>query len=257
MADEPATADGGGPTPLFFEIFSGLPRQGPGDEASTRRALALVPGVGPGTRVLDVGCGTGTQTLVLARHTPAYIVALDAHRPFVATLKRRARALGLADRIDARVGDMRALDFPPESFDLIWSEGAIFIMGFEEGLRAWRGLLAPGGHLAVTEACWTKPDPPPECVAFWAEEYPAMRDVPTLNAGAVASGYDCVGHFVLPASSWWDDYYRPLARNVARFRTRHRGDVDAQRLADRVQHEIDIWRAAFAYYSYVFFVLRR
>ena len=54
-------------TALFFELFSGLPRQGPGSAASTRRALGLVPGVGPRTRVLDIGCGTGDQTMVLAR----------------------------------------------------------------------------------------------------------------------------------------------------------------------------------------------
>jgi trans-aconitate methyltransferase len=69
-------------TRLFFELFDGLPRQRPGDEGSTLRALALVPRVEPGMRVLDLGCGTGSQTRVLARHTGARIVAIDAHAPF-------------------------------------------------------------------------------------------------------------------------------------------------------------------------------
>src|SRR5687768_3389367 len=123
---------------LFFEMFSGLPRQGPGDDASTRRALALVPGVGPATRVLDIGCGTGRQTRVIAGHSGAHIVAIDSHPPFVEELRRTAEALGIADRIDARVGDMRQLVLAPASFDLVWCEGAIYVVGFEAGLREWR-----------------------------------------------------------------------------------------------------------------------
>ena len=164
-------------TMLFFEMFTGLPRQGPGDAASTLRALALVPGIGPETRVLDVGCGTGLQTRVLARNSPARFVAIDNHPPFVQELNRQAHALGIGDRLEGRVADMRQLDFAPGSFDLIWSEGSIYVIGFEAGLREWRRLLVPGGHVAVTEACWTKPGAPPDCAAFWAQEYPqsAMR----------------------------------------------------------------------------------
>jgi SAM-dependent methyltransferase len=195
MADDRATA-------LFFELFDGLPRQGPGDAASTLRALALVPGVGPQSRILDVGCGTGLQSRVLARSTRARVVAVDNHPPFVEELHRQALALGLGDRIEAHVADMRELDFAPGSFDLIWSEGAIYVMGFEAGLREWRRLLAPGGHLAVTEVCWTRPDPPPA------------------------------------------------------FRDRHRGEADAQGLADLVQREIDVWRRYNDCYAYEFFVTR-
>jgi SAM-dependent methyltransferase len=249
MADDAATA-------LFFELFDGLPRQGPGDAASTLRALALVPGIGPESRVLDVGCGTGLQSRVLARNTRARVVAVDKHQPFVEELHRQALALGLGDRIQARVADMRELDFAPGSFDLIWSEGAIYVMGFETGLREWRRLLAPGGHLAVTEVCWTRPDPPPECAAFWEQEYPAIRDVPTRLLTVEACGLEMVGHFALPPSAWWDDYYRPLEAKLPAFRDRHRGEAEAQGLADLVQREIDVWRAYSAFYGYEFFVMR-
>lgn len=122
-------------TMLFFEVFSGLPRQGPGDAASTLRALALVPGVGAGARVLDIGCGTGLQTRVLAQHSAAHFVAIDNHPPFIEELGRRAQVCGVADRIDARVGDMRNLELPPSSFDVIWCEGAVYVIGFETALR--------------------------------------------------------------------------------------------------------------------------
>lgn len=201
---------------LFFELFSGLPRQGPGDAASTLKAFSLVPDVGPQTRVLDLGCGTGSHTVLLAQSFPAHFVAIDHHPPYVEELNRRATALGLAGRIEARVGDMRELDFPSGSFDLIWSEGAIYAVGFETGLREWRPLLAPGGYLAVTEACWTRPNVPAECAAFWEREYPAIRDVPARLAVIEACGYETVDHFPLPSSAWWDEYYAPLERNLAR-----------------------------------------
>jgi ubiquinone/menaquinone biosynthesis C-methylase UbiE len=243
-------------TMLFFEMFSGLPRQGPGDAASTLRALALVPGIGPETRVLDVGCGTGLQTRALAQNSPVRIGAVDNHPPFVNVLNREAQALGIADRVETRVADMRRLEFPPSSFDLIWCEGAISIMGFEAGLRDWRRLLAPGGHMALTEVCWTKPDPPPDCAAFWAQEYPAIRHASTLLAVIGECGYETVDHFALPPSSWWDDYYRPLQQNVTQFREHHRGEPDAQELADQIQREIDVWHAYSEFYSYEFFVMR-
>ena len=241
---------------LFYELFSGLPRQGPGSAASTRRALGLVPGVGPQTCVLDVGCGTGAQTLVLADSSPARIVAVDIHPPFIDALNRKAHELSVADRLEARVGDMRRLDFADGSFDLIWCEGAIYNVGLEAGLHGWRRLLRGNGHVALTEVCWRKPGPPAACAAFWNREYPAIRGSSALLEAVEACGYETVGHFPLPASAWWDDYYRPLQDNVTRFRKRHHDAPDAQELADQCQREIDIWRAYSAFYGYEFFVLR-
>jgi len=129
-------------------------------------------------------------------------------------------------------------------------------MGFEAGLREWRRLLAPRGYMAVSEVCWMKPDPPPDCAAFWKKEYPAIRDVSALLAAIGECGYESIGHFALPPSSWWDDYYRPLQQNLTEFRERHRDEPDAQELADQVQREIDVWHAYAEFYGYEFFVMR-
>ena len=243
-------------TALFYELFSGLPRQGPGTTASTRRALGLVPDVGPQTRMLDIGCGTGAQTLVLAESSPSRIVAIDNHPPFIDALTRKARELNIAHRLQARVADMRRLDFPDGSFELIWCEGAIYNMGVETALRAWRRLLRRKGHVAFTEVCWRKPEPPAPCVAFWNREYPAIRDTAALLEAIGTCGYETVGHFPLPASAWWDDYYRPLQDNVTAFRKRHHDTPGAQELADHCQSEIDTWHAYSDFYGYEFFVLR-
>ena len=243
-------------TALFFELFSGLPRQGPEPAASTRRALGLVPGIGPETRMLDIGCGTGAQTLVLAQSSSSRIVAVDNHPPFIDALNREADELGITDRLEARVADMRCLDFADGSFDLIWCEGAIYNVGVETGLRDWCRLLRCNGHVALTEVCWRKPEPPTECAAFWNREYQAIRDTSALLEAVEACGYETVGHFPLPVSAWWDDYYRPLQDNLTAFRNRHRDAPDAQELADQLQHEIDIWHAYSEFYGYEFLVLR-
>jgi methylase of polypeptide subunit release factors len=100
--DLPA-ADADRTVELFFELFSGLPRQGPGDSESTRRALSLLPPLSPAARILDIGSGTGAQTLDLATFSPANITAIDLHAPFVNELNARAARLGVGDRVHASV----------------------------------------------------------------------------------------------------------------------------------------------------------
>jgi SAM-dependent methyltransferase len=244
-------------TTLFFEMFTGLPRQGPGDASSTRQALSLVPGVDSGTRALVPGCGTGAEVATLAAHAPLQIVAIDNYAPYIDELNRQAHASGIGDRVEGRVGDIQRLEFPPGSFDLIWCEGSIYVVGFETALRDWHELLTPGGHIAVTEVCWTTPAPPAECAAFWAQEYPAIDHVAKRLAVIDACGYEPVAHFALPASAWWDDYYRPLETKIADFRTRHRDETDALELAASVQREIDMWKTYSECYGYEFFVMRK
>lgn len=103
------------------EIYEALPRQGPGDRESTERALRLLPPLAREQRILDIGCGSGAQTIDLARATRARIVAVDIHPPFVARPEKRAAEFGFGQRIRTRVGDMTALRFPDGSFDVLGS----------------------------------------------------------------------------------------------------------------------------------------
>jgi ubiquinone/menaquinone biosynthesis C-methylase UbiE len=249
-------SDGGG-MELFLELFSGLPRQGPGDAECTARALSLLPPLGPGARILDIGSGTGAQTLELARLTPANIVAVDFHPPFIDELNASAARLGFASRVRGVVQDMHRLEFSGQRFDVLWCEGAIFIIGFDAGLEAWRELLRADGHLAVSELCWLKADPPRECCEWLVAEYPPVRSL-TANREAIArAGYVLVGDFVVPTSAWWRDYYDPLQRNIDRFRDVHRGDPIANAVAKNVECEISMFRRYSDQYGYAFFVMRK
>jgi len=244
-------------TNIFFEIHSGLPREGPGDEASSARALGLVGALPTSPDVLDVGCGPGAQTLALARGTGGAVTAVDSHAPFLEDLNNRAVRAGLAGRIKPVQASMSDMPFADDSFDLIWSEGAIYIMGFDNGLRSWRRFLRPRGGIAVTEVAWLRDDPPQDLVDFWQAGYPAIRSVDDNLAAIRNNGYETAGHFVLPDSCWWDSYYVPILEKLPRLREKHKGDAEALGILDEHIVEIDLFKKYSAYYGYVFFVMRR
>lgn len=241
----------------FYEIYEAIPRQGPGDRESTERALQLLPILNTNQRILDIGCGSGAQTIDLARATEARIVAVDNHPPFISQLRKRATEEGFDERITAQVGDMNELQFPDRSFDVIWSEGAIFIMGFGKGLAAWRRLLPRGGHLVVSEFCWLEDNPPAEMEEMLMDECSDVGGVEARRKAVAEHGYRLLGDFVLPEVGWWENYYLPLGECLERFRLSHAGNPEALDVADRSQREIDLYRRHAGSFGYVFFVLQR
>lgn len=241
----------------FYEIYEAIPRQGPGDRASTERALRLLPPLTRSQRILDIGCGAGAQTLDLARATEARIIAVDNHAPFVAQLEKRIASLGLGDRVTAQAGDMNDLRFPDGSFDVIWSEGAIFIIGFAKGLAAWRRLLAPGGYLVVSDFCWPRHDPPAELREMFMDGNPDVGDADARRKAIAENGYRLLGDFVLPAVGWWENYHVPLGEALERFSRAHAGDAEALAVASRSRREIELYRKYPEHFGYVFFVMQR
>jgi len=240
---------------LFLEVYGTLPRAGPGSTADTLRALALVPAEKIRS-VLDLGCGPGAQTLVLAEALPkAFVLALDLVPQLVEEARRRAARSGLEDRVRVEAGDMMAVEVPEASQDLIWCEGAIYCAGITNALRAWSLLLTENGAVAFTEPVWIHPSPPAELVAWWRKEYPAITDGEGVRAAVAAAGYDVVGSFPLPAASWWDEYYGPMEKKIPEFLADHPNDSIAQEIAEEATGEIEMFRRHSDFYSYGFFVV--
>jgi len=240
----------------FFAVHKNMPREGPGDRASAVEALRLAGPTPARPDVLDLACGPGGQTLDLADLLPdARITALDGYQPFLRQLEARARAAGVLDRISIEHGDMGRLPYPPQSFDLVWCEGAAYIIGFDAALAAWKPLLRPGGVLALTEPVWLKPDPPASVRACW-EAYPAMEDVASAHRRAAGRGYDILGDFVLEDAAWWTDYYGPLGTRLEAATARLAGDPAAEAVLAEIRDEIECRRAYPDTYGYLFLVLR-
>lgn len=242
---------------LYFEIFESLPRQGPGDDESTQKVFQKLTGLPKQPDILDVGCGTGRQTLVLAKLATGNITALDNHPPFIDTLKIHARQAGYDDRIRCFVGDMNSMNFPEESFDVIWSEGAANIMGFKNALYAWRPLLRPRGYLVISELVWFKEQVPPEIKDYFAEQYPEMKYIHHIHPIIESAGYEELDNYFLPDESWWTDYYTPAEKKIAELRLKHRNNKDAQTVFDSFQMEMDMHRKYSPYYGYAFFIMRK
>jgi SAM-dependent methyltransferase len=238
---------------IFWEIHRDLPREGPGSDQSTLRAFEMLPKLPAAARILDIGCGPGMQTIALAHASQADITAADTHQPFLDDLMRRAALAGVADRIHTCNASMFDLKFD-QPFDLLWSEGAIYIIGFERGLRAWRSLLKPGGLIAVTEASWLKPNPPQGPRQFWQEAYPEMGSIEQNLTHLSAAGYRSLGHFTLPASDWWDNYYHPMAARIENLRKKYPNNPEALAGLDLEYAEIELYRQYSDWYGYVFYL---
>ena len=240
----------------FFELHRDLPREGPGDDASTLRALGMCTELPERPEILDIGCGPGMQTLALAGATDGVITAVDVHEPFLDQLRESAAAAGVDERIATVSADMGALPFEPSSFDLVWCEGAMFILGIENALKAWRPLVRPGGYLVFSDLMWLVPDPPEEVRAFLSALDPSLTTVAGNLERVRAAEYDVVGHFTLPEEAWWTDYYDPLAERIPAAREKFANDEAALATIQQQADEQVIRRAYPDAYGYEFIVAR-
>lgn len=244
---------------LFLQFHHGIPRKGPGTAEATTRAFRRIEGLlPPSPALLDVGCGGGAQTLTLASLTSGTILAVDVYPVFIEELQRQLSARGDLGRVTAQVGDMKALGLPPASFDLIWCEGSIFVLGFEAGLHVLRPLLRGPGIVVLSEAAWLRPreEVPPEVRAFWEESYPAITDVEGNLALARRAGFTPLDHFTLPEEGW-AAYVDPLERRMNEVLARHPHDADAEEAARAERREFAMFRQHLRWFGYEFFLLQR
>lgn len=241
---------------IFFKIHKDLPREGPGRDKYTRKAFQMLPQIDRPS-ILDVGCGPGGPTIELARLSNGNVIGLDIHQPYLDQLKRKIKKQGLSDRVEAAQGSMFDMDFPEESFDIIWAEGSIFIVGFEKGLKEWRQFLKPRGFLAVHEMTWLQLNPPKEIRDYWKRIYPGIQSIQENLKLISRCGYQILGYFPLPEDAWWDEYYNPLEERIRYLRTKYRNDPKAIAVLDEEQKEIDLYRKYSRWYGSVFYVMQK
>ncbi|MHA7815107.1 MAG: class I SAM-dependent methyltransferase [Pseudohaliea sp.] len=233
-------------------------RQGPGGDDETRLAITL-SGLRQRSalRIADIGCGTGASTRVLARELDAVVTAVDFLPAFLARLEEIAVADGLAGRVETLTAPMEDLPFDDAGLDAIWSEGAIYTMGFANGVRAWRRFLKPGGILAVSELTWLTAERPKELTQHWLREYPEVATAGAKLATLEDSGYAPLGYFPLPERCWLDNYYRPLQARFPAFLDRFDNAEAAKAIVAAEREEIALYERNRAFVSYGYYVARR
>lgn len=242
---------------LICEFFSNMERQGPGSPEVTIRALSFIDNLTDKSLIADIGCGTGGQTMVLAQHAPGSITGIDLFPGFVDIFNRNAGRLGLQDRVKGIVGSMDNLPFREEELDLIWSEGAIYNIGFERGLNEWRKYLKTGGYIAVSESSWFTDERPAEINDYWMDAYPEIDTIPNQVARIQKAGYLPVATFILPENCWTEHYFarKEAAREI--FLDKYAGNKAAEEFMALQPREEELYRKYKEFYGYVFFIAKK
>jgi len=241
---------------MLYEVFnSDLPRLGPGDNESTRKAFSFLADLPSNAYILDVGCGTGMQTLELARLINGNILSLDNHQPYLDKLESQIQIHNLSHKITTINTSMFEMKFETNTFDVIWSEGAAYIYGFEKALVDWQHFLKKNGYLVFSELCWFKENIPEEIDDFF-QVYPVMKNVEENIKVITSHGLNLISHFKLPESSWWDNFYIPLENRLNKLRKKYQDDEDTLNLLDEFYLEIEMFRKYSEYYGYAFFIMK-
>lgn len=242
---------------LIREYFSSVERQGPGSPQVTLQALDFIDNLTDNSHITDIGCGTGGQTMVLAQKAPGKITAIDLSPEYIRLLNINAERLNLNNKVKGIVGSMDNLPFREEEFDLIWSEGAIYNIGFERGLNEWRKFLKQGGCIAVTENTWLTAKRPAEIQKFWQKAYPEIDTISNKVAQMQKAGYMPVATFVLPENCWTEHFFPPLIAAQENFLRKHTGNQAAKDFIKNEQYITELYHKYKAYFGYAFYIGKR
>ncbi|HPC25352.1 MAG TPA: class I SAM-dependent methyltransferase [Fervidobacterium sp.] len=239
---------------LINEFFTELERQGPGSTEETIKALGFIGNLSDKTKIADLGCGTGAQTIVLAQNTEATITALDLYAGSIDKLNATIEKLGLQNRVKGVVGSMDNLPFQNDEFDIIWSEGAIANIGFEKGLNYWRRFLKKDGYIAATYESWFTDNRPAEIEEWWLSAVPEMATIGYNISIMQKTGYIPVAAFILPESCWIDNYFIPQKARQEEFLKKHAGNKTVENMIAFLRREADLYSKYKQYYGYVFYI---
>ena len=201
----------------------------------TRKAFRMLPQTDK-PRILDIGCGSGVPTMELARLSNGQIIGLDINQPLLDRLTRKIKKAGISDRVKALKCSILDMEFPDESFDIIWAEGSIHVIGFERGLWEWKRFLKPDGFLGVHD-----------------EKGNIQEKIEQISS----CSYELLGYFILDKDIWWTEYFAPLKKLIDDARIKYAGDLKALAEVDNGQWEIDMFRKNPELNSSAFFVMKR
>ena len=239
---------------LIIETHIKLERQGPGSPEMVIKALSFIDDYNKFSRVLDLACGTGGQTMVLAQNIPGNILGVDTIPDFINIFNNNAEKLNLQNRVKGIVGSMENLSFQNEEFDLIWSEGAIDSMGFEKGLNYWNGFLKKNGYVAITCPSWFTVERPAQIEKFWSDAGSELDTIGDNISIMQNIGYMSVAAFALPEKCWTDNYFIPREAEDKALLKKNKVNKIVQAYVEGNKYEAELYSKYKQYYGYVFYI---
>lgn len=230
----------------FFRIHADTPREGPGETADVAWA-ALAADVAQHARVLDAASGPGGDLGALLRAAPkGHVTAIDKHGHFIASVRER---WGHDKRVTLEIGDYLDVSGP---YDFIWCAGAVYFVGIEAALTAWRPHLADGGAIAFSEPCLFKDSPSGGAIAFW-DGYERLTNAGGVAAQVKAAGFETVETRKV-SDIGWETYYRGIEDRIKALRPS--ADARMQTAIAREEAEIAAWRTHRAETGYLLSVVK-
>lgn len=236
-------------------LFGGMEKLGPGDNAHTLHVLRLLPRQDFQV-IVDAGCGSGRQTLALARALGTPVHAVDSYQPFLDALAQRAEAQQVRHLVQTHCMDMKDIPGAFPSIDLLWCEGAAYNIGFANALSLWAPAIVPAGFAVVSELSWLEQEAAPVAVRdFFRSGYPDMRSVQQNAELVKQAGFKLLGTHTLPRETWVEGYYDILAPR-AKALLDHTAPSVREFAAETIK-EIEAFEQSEGSYGYVFFLLQR
>jgi len=201
----------------------------------TRKAFQMLPKL-ERPKILDIGCGSGVPTIELAKLSDGEIIGIDIDQSLLNNLNRKIEDEGFSGRVRTMKCSLFEIDLPDESFDIIWAEGSIWIIGFEKGLKEWRRLLKSNGFLVVHDEIKT-----------------VSNELKKISS----CGYKLIDHFSLPEDAHWTEYYRPLEIRIKELRKKYNNDPEALKILKQHQNEIDMVKTNPKDYTSAFYLMQK
>ena len=201
----------------------------------TRKAFRMLPQLDK-PRILDIGCGSGVPTMELARLSNGEVIGLDIDQDMLDVLRGKVEKAGLSDRVKVINRSLLDMEFPDGSFDVIWAEGSMNVIGFKKGLQEWKRLLKPGGFMVVHD------------------ERGNVREKLDQISGC---GYELLGYFELDEETWRAEYFVPLEKLILETRVKYPDSPGVLEELQEAQQELDMFRKNPERNSSVCFVMKK
>jgi ubiquinone/menaquinone biosynthesis C-methylase UbiE len=201
----------------------------------TRRAFRSLPPI-TNPQILDVGCGSGLPTITLAKLSGGHVTGIDIDADALQRLQQHAKESGVEDQVRTVHGSLKQMEFPDASFDLIWAEGSIAVIGFKQGIQAWKRFLKPEGYLVVHDEA---------------------GDINQKLNQIESCGYQSIESFELDNEVWWQEYYAPLSDVVQKLREQEPKDPKLVKDLEQAQREIDGYQVHPQRYRSGYFIMQK